>query len=38
MISFCPVVSLLYIMSFVPNGRLLKSKPCAKKKLYECMT
>ena len=38
MISFCPVVSLLLSGSFAANGRLLKSKPCAKRKLYECMT
>ena len=25
-------------VAVVANGRLLKSKPCAKKKLYECMT
>lgn len=24
--------------NFVSNGRLLKSKPCAKKKSYECLT
>ena len=38
LISFCPVVSPLLLWSFVSNGRLLKSKPCAKRKLYECMT